>query len=936
MRRLPRSECSRVGVLHQSAHSSNCWGFENVLRWINHKEISEQSHEILKLVNINPDHCDFAVSLISPSVFNKSIFGEIEYELNLHIDLVCHTDSPDAAIDKAAQAIQDDFMSNESCVSLYLELGGARKLTLVQDNFDLAVLKDELESAVTITSYSIKVADNKLVWVSKTYTIFRVWKMKKVGKLLSSSHGTPPLLNLLRGVIIHSTGAEIYESVLLQTSYSYQESMPTKTTATAGARNVLMTLNAKHPVVVNEAKKLHDSFRACDPRVSTFKYSRSLVFDLLSSPNITQESENVLQEVYLLHQSSAAKFYNLAAIYKNLEDYFNFSCQDTEDISRSVSSGLVFVSSLLNEITYESLCSPVHKWYAQVLENSIYFLEKIIHEKAQYLNIGKFLGVEKVSCRVASLLFLPPAIQNLPLISEMISGYTSAAEKPSFTVPNAEEIGLYEPQINKSVEYGIDVGRNSAKIQSVANMHTIAVLLQYQNDMRLDRTLENVINTVSNEFTPNPYNDFIMECLLSSHRVTSGTVSDKWITDLLCHKPKLRDSGHLIYSIEGNIFGRHHSVFQADIEGLSYVLSICKTVQNNPYITKKDGIRIMHTTFPKAEHLVCGRLSPVLYTLRCEEYYVMIKETRSATPESGVKFLVEMLYLHLVDMAKEHIVVGYLVDQGDLTLLDMSLIQARPTEKEALVGEIKEVLDERSQLTMVFFVKTEMNTYVKVIKDVKPIYADQSADLYDHFTPCDPLNANFAVFSKLHPATFFYDYAEGTSENDIQFVINQLNRSIVREAESWDIYKTIQLKHMLEEDPAFLPTAFQLAHSTCSKLRGIQDLNENLSVLLNICQKVENLVVIKDMVIDFVGASKKLMDDIDISTFLKNYIKDHLQKMYQNGEPNLDSNLEKQLKDMFIIFSSLAQYFEKEFVNSSSYKLQVFISEAASNISDDL
>ena len=34
------------------------------------------------------------------------------------------------ANDKAAQAIQDDFMSNETCVSLYLELGGAMNLPL--------------------------------------------------------------------------------------------------------------------------------------------------------------------------------------------------------------------------------------------------------------------------------------------------------------------------------------------------------------------------------------------------------------------------------------------------------------------------------------------------------------------------------------------------------------------------------------------------------------------------------------------------------------------------------------------------------------------------------------------------------------------------------------------------------------------------------------
>lgn len=429
--------------------------------------------------------------------------------------------------------------------------------------------------------------------------------------------------------------------------------------------------------------------------------------------------------------------------------------------------------------------------------------------------------------------------------------------------------------------------------------------------------------------------DFVTECLLSSHKVDAGCITESSIINSLRHKPKIRSAEHQIFCIEDSIFGLHHSVQQVDPEGLTFILSVCKTVQNNPYITKKDGVRIMHTTFPCADFLVCGRLRPMIYSIRCEEYYVMIKETKSADADIGLNFLVEMIYLHLVEMSKQHIVIGYSVDDDDVVLLDMNKIQARQSEKSVLVSELHEVIQDRSQLTVQYFVKTELGHYVKVIKDVKPIYADQSAELYDHYTPCNAQNANFAVFSKLYPANFFYDYAEGTSAEDVEFVLDQLNRTIVEQNENWAVYQTIQLKHMLKEDDRFLPTAFYIAHSSCSRLRGLQELNETISDVMGLSSRIGALVdkaVLKEMVIDLVTHSKETLEKIGVGELLSRYVETFLKSIYNSGDPILDDRLEKSLKYLFIIFSSLAQYFEKEFTNSSSYKLQSFVAEAAAEL----
>ena len=200
----------------------------------------------------------------------------------------------------------------------------------------------------------------------------------------------------------------------------------------------------------------------------------------------------------------------------------------------------------------------------------------------------------------------------------------------------------------------------------------------------------------------------------------------------------------------------------------------------------------------------------------------MIKEKPSANVDVGLSFLVEMLLSHLVEMSVGQIVVGYSVDYEDLILLDMDRIQGRLEEKQALQADISEAIYNRSQLTFEFVVKSPIGQrhYLRVSKDIKPVYTDKSTGLDDHFTPCDIINANFAVFPKLYSASFFYDYAPGRA--DIDFAVNQLNHRIVREGDGWEVYKAIQLKCMLCEDISFLSSAVRISHSNSSRIHGVQ------------------------------------------------------------------------------------------------------------------
>ena len=841
---------------------------------------------------------------------------------------------------KCARAIETDFLLQDrnGCVPLILQISGTRPALFTAKNFDSGLFQDVLQSSTKVQSFQMFNIAGEFLRVSKSFTIYRVWK--KLGKLFSSSIGTSPLLNLMNGVLITSAGAVLYEDTLLQSTLIDQEAIATRVTHNPGPKNVSVLLSLKHPSVIISAAAVRDEFLATSANIDILRYAQGLLWHYFLSANDSTDT-GILQDIFSLHRSTAAKFYSLSQQYKALETYFVHSKEDPSDILKSVSQVLGNISTLLNSISYKSSCAPVQKWYAQVLENNVYILEGMIHDKTQYNNIPEILGVEKVSCRVAALFFLPHVLGNLECLSAELEKSRSLSqlrldENAPSEIPQPDvELGFYELSMNKPHEFGVDLVKNAAKIQSAANMHTIAVLLQYQSDMYIDTTLENVINSISSDFPANPYREFVTECLLSSHRVDTGCIPESSIIQLLRHKPKIKSAEHQIFCIEGSIFGLHHSVLQVDPDGLHFILSVCKTVQNNPFITKKDGVRIMHTTFPCADYLICGRLRPMIFTIRCEEYYVMIKETKAATAEIGLNFLTEMIYLHLVDISKTHIVVGYSVDEDDVILLNMNKIQARPSEKSVLVSELREVIEERSQLSVQYFVKTDLGHYVKVIKDIKPIYADQSAELYDHYTPCNALNANFAVFSKLYPANFFYDYAEGKSDEDLGFVLDHLNRTIVEQSENWSVYQTIQLKHMLREDDSFLASAFHIAHSTCSRLRGLQELNETISDVMSLGSRTGAYVdteIVKEMVIDLATHSKETLDNIGAGELLGRYVESFLKNIYNGGDPVLDEKLERSLKSLFIIFSSLAQYFEKEFSNSSSYKLQSFVAEAAAEL----
>ena len=931
-----------------SSGINSVWGFDNVIAWVNTSGIAQTIEEAILLVNISGDE-QFAISLVSPSVFHKSIFGNVVNQINIHIDLIIQEEDTDKTLYRFIDVVKKDFLQDtEKILPVQFKIFGDITMELsasefLDKNLDLV---EPVKSARLIISKGIYKKEDTLIEVTKTYTLFMVWK--KLGKLFCSSYGTVALLNLFQGVLINPRGAEFYESILFQSTLVDQEVMTSKKGKHRdGNRNISIKFSNHHPTVLSSIQAVCDKFLSTSHALDLYKFTHGLILDCFLNARDIIDYEELLQDIAHLHRSSSGKLNCLASCYEILANYARYSTEDPKLVVKYISFVLKTISQRLHKISNRVEYSVITKWYAQCLENNIFILEEMLHHRDQFQNIPKFLEVEKVSCFVATLKFQQYALSSLKHLSHKLGTFPDNVISQHLSLMNVSHstssevpvpkfgLGLYEPNADKPFHFGIDIIKNATKIKSAANMHTIAVLIQYQCDMYIDQTIKSSMNSISNDLPSNPYNCMIKDCLLSSYKVDADCIHAANVSKSLIHKPRLKDQGHQIYSIRDTIFGLHHTVFQADPEGVFLILGICKVAQNKPYITKKDGIRIMHAIYPHAEQLVCGKLNPMVYTYSCDECYVMIKEAKSASAELGLAFLTEMLFLHLVDLSNHHIVVGYCVDKGDVILLNMNNIQSNSTERTTLMSEINGILEARSLLTFEYFVQIELGCYVKIIKDIKPIFADPAVQLYDHYTPSNPLNSNFAVFSKLYTATFFYDYAESTSEEDIQFAINNLNHKIVENGDSWSVYQPIMLKYMLEEDVSFQVTAFHAAHSPCSKLHGLQQLNSIISELIDnklTANKSLDVNIVKDMVLDLVVHCKETLKHICASVPLVRYLNIYLTAIYNDGEPVLDENLEKLLKALFVAMSSLAQYFEKEYLNSTSYKFQQFVSEAASQI----
>ena len=934
--------------MYKSTAVPSVWGFDNVISWVDSSDIAQTIELAESLVNIAEDE-RFAISVVYPSVFHKSLLAYVLNEVNIHIDLIIHEDDVVKTFKKFIDVMKEDFLQyTETLVPLQFKIVGAMCIELTAPEFieRYSDMEEPIKSATEIISTAMFKSGGLLTKVTKTFTLFRVWK--KLGKLYCLSYGTIPLLNLYQGVLINSSSAELYESILFQSTFVDNEVILSKKNKHRdNSRSISMYLSKQHPSVLTQILSIRDNYLSTSHNLDLYRFTHGLILDCFLDSG--DKHESLLQNIAHLHRSSSGKLYCLASRYEALAKYVRYTSENPKQVVPSLVFSLKNISKRLSNISNHVMYSVITKWYATCLENNIFILEELLHHEQQFQNLSTFLDVEKVSCFVASLMFQPFALLNLEHLSEKVNAYPdnlsviedhislniqfSGSFHQELPAPDFD-IGLYDPSAYKSFHYGIDISRNAAKIQSAANMHTVAVLLQYQSDMYIDLTIENSIASVSTDFPTNPYNCMIKNCLSSFYKVELDSLPEASLSKAMIQKPKLKNQEHQIYTTSDNIFGLHHTLLQGDPEGIVLLLNICKTAQNKPYITKKDGIRIMHAMYPCADHLVCGKFDPMIYKVSCEELYVMIKETKSANADSAIAFLSEMLILHLNDISNNHIVVGYCVDKGNIILLNMNKIQSNISEKTALVSEFQSILEARSLLSFEFFIKISQGYYIKVIKDIKPIYADPSVELYDHYTPSSPLNTNFAVFYKHYTATFFYDYAEGTNEEDIQFVIEQLNQKILENKESWSVYKTILLKYMLLENTSFQITAFHAAHSACSKLYGLQQLNSILSELtdksLTTGKNLDENVV-KDMVIDLVVHCNEILQEICISDPLIEYIKVYLVAMYRSGEPVID-DLENLLKSLFIAVSSLAQYFEKEYLNSSSYNFEKFIAEATSQI----
>ena len=205
------------------------------------------------------------------------------------------------------------------------------------------------------------------------------------------------------------------------------------------------------------------------------------------------DNEKLLDDVYYLHRSTFAKFNRLATQYSTIELSFK-STLDKQKLSEIARISLMCISKTLNNINLSQV-SSIHKWFAQVLENNINYLDNLISDTSTDTYFPRYVYIEKIACGIASLFLLPSILHSLRELEDLVEASTiensNVIENHMFDLddyniissaipsPNLD-LGFYEPSMNNYILYSVDIAKNAAKIQSTANMHTIAVLLTIQ------------------------------------------------------------------------------------------------------------------------------------------------------------------------------------------------------------------------------------------------------------------------------------------------------------------------------------------------------------------------------------------------------------------------------------------------------------------------
>lgn len=913
-----------------SKGTPSVWGLPQVVKWVKSDALKEIIGSDLSIFTAVSQNKDCAISILIPTCFHKSLYGKIGSQVYLNMDVVVQESSYEEARLAFIDVLKEETKNSPTYLVLGLHIVADKQYAFTGcDLMDGILDSDVLFSKLlpTISSLYIDfmfIKDGGDVFCGKKYCTFYHVR-KKIGKFLSTAYCNPPLLNLFTGVLI--SGAELYETCLFQSLYLHKEQVK-------GGKEVKVQLGPSLPLVKASVEQYIAKFLKTEKHLDFFRYLDGLVVQHFFVNDESSEDE-LLNELFWVHRG-ASKFIHDVIDMCSLVERLIILHQDDED-NAPLHIIVIAVDNLFKlfeqPLPLKFLKSVLHRRFFDFLSKAskLKVLRDLFDsdDEAGFSNFQELVAINKMSCVVCFLYFLTPALANLPLINNLLTQEGSDAIVPnghSFndqptintvcTIPSKPlSLSFHNTLMDAPHHFGIDVKKSSGQIQSAPNMHTVSVLLKYQNDLLLDTSLEQVISSATASLEENPYNEFVSEFMNMSFKVEMDCVSEASIHSMMLKRPKLVDSDNQIFTVSdqnSQVFGLCHALSPLDLEGSEYVLSICDLVMNKPKITKKHGVRVRPVVIPTPKMVLVGQLCPVIYNFSCEELYVLIKEKTTATADIAVGYLSEIVVDHLVELSIIAEVTAIIVNyeqQRSISLKELT------QNRDSLIEFLKDTFTEQSIVTIEFFLLYGNSYYIKVVKDLRPIYVDKTNDAVEVLTAVSAENSFFPIFSKLYQAKFFYDYDEILEKSDLKFIINRLNKCIIDNQDAWDVYLDIQLKKMLTQDNNFLLTAYKSSHSHSYKLNSLQNYNALISdIIKQVLQKPGNLInkeVVKSMTCGFCSAFVDCIEKASVPYSVKLLLHIDLNFIYNDGDPMLDVATVDSLRNLWICSATLCEVYKR-------------------------
>ena len=926
-------------ILYKSSAEPYVWGLSKIVCYVNCKYISHFITLASSLFAFE-ENVSYAISLLTPTIFQKCLCKYTGKKLKYHVDVIISTSSSDKTIHDFLTVVLKDFRS-KSIDSTPVHL----KFFFDNNDIDAFYPDDQhkLDTILLANNFIKKfsncrkvecqlsvLSDETIFDVRKEYVLYQTWKAD--GKQHCAVYGGYPLLNLIGGVLISQHSINLYENLLFQCVFVGENKSPLN-----GKRKDHETLKKLSLSNRNVAHKLTQYTASLSVDADGNIFNATTNFFIRSCLQKTDTHESVINATFYLFRSSAAFFQDVADTYSAVSLFLRYHKNGYESSLDIVRRQFSSIEGQIQVMLRKEI-SCKYRWLLEIIDSNLKFLRQKCVPAESVHDIISFIEIEEVSALTASLLMIPyVAYSCKPLLDLFVNSEEHGRNVSNvFGILSGEFLGhqtdgskvrklFFDDAINKINLHGLSLSNLSKRMQSVAKMESIAALLQYQSDIHIDTTLENSLNRITLELSPNPYNTLAYDSIVSSYKVYEGVFSNSSIASNMSHKPRRHEGDHYVFSVGGKIYGLHHAIIQSDIEGLDYVLEIGHLVKNSTGITKKDGIRITTVIVPYYNHILTGKVTPFLYTFRCEEYYAIILENKGAEIDSAFNFLSEILVSNLISLAvAKAVILSYKVND-DENIINMQQLLSKTFKKQSFTQKLCRILKNRNRITFQFLVRTIRGSYVRVYKDIKPILVDRDTNFYDHLTPLNPLNLQFPIFHKLHPANFFFGYVEGSPSFDTSYAIRSLDRMIATTDDFSETYKYIQLKHMLNEDTSFIATAVRMSHTPYMQLICLQQENILLQDILEVFLLNENSRgvdedTLKDMIADHVSNVEQRLRIIGVQTNILKVINDFLFHISKSSM--ITKELLELIKKMSFVLNFLTQFYERELRSCSGTQLK--------------